>query len=143
MPNWFAGVLDRALRTALQTLAAYLSAAQLLNQVDWRAAALATGFAVVLSLLTSLIGSPSFGEAWAFQVLERAAKTFAQTLLTFIGVATMFDQVDWKTGLSAAALAALYSVVTSAMTTRAGSDLTRGQVDLSPPPNRGTRIGGA
>lgn len=137
MPNWFAGVLDRALRTALQTLAAYLSAAQLINEVDWRAALLAVGFAVVLSLLTSLVGSPSFGEAWAFQLLERAVKTFGQTLLAFIGVATMFDQVDWKTGLSSAALAALYSVVTSVLTTRTGSDLTHGQVDLSVPPSRG------
>jgi hypothetical protein len=140
MPKWTAGVLDRALRTALQTLAAYLSAAQLLNQVDWRAALLATGFAVVLSLLTSLVSSPSFGETWAFQLLERAVKTFCQTLLTFIGVATMFDQVDWKTGLSAAGLAALYSVVTSVMTTRSGPDLSRGQVDLTVPPNRGAHL---
>lgn len=135
MKNWFAGVLDRALRTALQTLAAYLSAAQLLNEVDWRAALLAAAFSVVASLLTALVSSPSFGEAWGFQVLERAVKTFCQSLVAFIGTAAMFDQVDWKTGLSAAGLAALYSVVTSVMTTRAGADPAVGQVDLSVPPN--------
>ena len=133
MQNWFGGVLDRAVRTALQTLAAYLSAAQLINEVDWRAALLATGFAVLLSLITSAVSMPSFGEAWAFQVLERAVKTFAQTLLAFIGTAAMFDQVDWKTGLSAAGLAAIYSVVTSVMTTRTGPDAARGQVDVTVP----------
>lgn len=136
MNNWLGGVVDRAVRTALQTMLAYLSAAQLLNEVAWVPALLATGFAVLLSLLTSLIGSPSFGEPYGFQLLERATKTFAQSLVAFIGTATMFEQVDWKTGLSAAALAALYSVGTSVLSTRTGSDLSRGQVDLVPPPNR-------
>lgn len=133
MQTWAAGVVDRAIRTALQTLAAYLSAAQLINQVAWVPALLAVVFAVILSLLTSLTGLPSFGEAWGFQLLERAVKTFAQSLLAFIGTAAMFDQVDWKTGLSAAALAALYSVVTSVMTTRMGPEDAVGQVDVFVP----------
>lgn len=142
MQTWLTGAVDRAVRTGLQTLLAYLSAAQLINEVAWVPALLATGFAMVLSLLTSLVGSPSFGEPYGFQLLERAVKTFAQSLLTFIGVATMFDQVDWKTGLSAAALAALYSVGTSVLTTRTGSDLTRGQVDVSAPPSVSTHVRG-
>jgi hypothetical protein len=134
MDMWFTGAVDRAARTALQVLAAYLSAAQLINEVDWRAAAAAVGFAVVLSALTSLIGSPSYGDGWGFQVVERAVKTFTQSLIAFIGTATMFDQVDWKTGLSAAALAAVYSVVTSVAATRAGA--VSGEVDLSAPPSQ-------
>lgn len=137
MNNWPAGVLDRALRTALQTLAGYLSAAQLINEVAWVPALSATGFAVVLSLLTSVVGAPSFGERWEFQVAERAVKTFAQNLIAGIGVATMFEQVDWKTALSAAALAAVYSVVTSVAATRSGPVDTHGQTDLSSPANRG------
>lgn len=134
MNQWATGVVDRAVRTGLQTLLAYLSAAQLINQVDWAAASLATGFAVVLSVLTSVVGAPSFGEAWGFQLLERAVKTFVQSVLAFIGTATMFDQVDWKTGLSGAALATLYSVVNSVITTRLGPSDAVGQVDLSVPP---------
>ncbi len=128
--TWFAGAADRALRTGLQTLLAYLSAAQLINQVAWVPALLATGFAMVLSVLTSLVGSPSWGQAWGFQLAERAVKTFVQSVLTFIGAAYLFDQVDWKTALSAAALAAAYSVVTSVLTTRLAPD---GQVDLTVP----------
>ncbi len=134
MHTWAMGVVDRAVRTGLQTLLAYLSAAQLINEVNWVAAGTATLFAVVLSLLTSVVGAPSFGEAWGFQLLERAAKTFVQSVLAFIGTATMFDQVDWKTGLSGAALATLYSVVNSVITTRLGSADSVGQVDLSVPP---------
>jgi hypothetical protein len=133
MHTWAMGVLDRAVRTGLQTLLAYLSAAQLINEVNWVAAGAATLFAVVLSLLTAVVGAPSFGEAWGFQVLERAVKTFVQSVLAFIGAATMFDQVDWKTGLSGAALATLYSVITSVLTTRLGDEQAVGQVDLSAP----------
>lgn len=142
MNTWALGVIDRAVRTGLQTLLAYLSAAQLINEVDWVAAGAATAFAVVLSLLTSVVGAPSFGEAWGFQILERAVKTFGQSVIAFIGTATMFDQVDWKTGLSAAALAALYSVGTSVLTTRLGDGNAVGQVDLSVPP-RPQAVGGA
>lgn len=130
---WAMGVVDRAVRTGLQTLLAYLSAAQLINQVNWPAAGTAVGFAMFLSVLTSLKGSPSFGEPWLFQLAERAVKTFVQAVLTFIGTATMFDQVDWRTGLSSAALAAVYSVVTSVITTRMGTDEAVGQVDLGEP----------
>lgn len=136
MPNWFAGVLDRAARTALQVLAGYLALVHGLTEVAWGPALAAAGFAVVLSLLTALIGSPSFGDTWIYQVAERAVKTFAQALLAGIGAAVAFAEVDWKLALNAAALAAAASVVTSVLTTRAGSDLALGQVDLTVPPHR-------
>lgn len=45
---------------------------------------------------------------------ERAVKTFAQTLVSLIGVnATGVLDVDWQGGLSAAALAAVISILTS------------------------------
>lgn len=133
MEHWFAGALDRAIRTAVQTFLAYISVAKLLDEVNWQAALLGTLFAVVVSVLTSFLGSPSFGERWGFQVAERAVKTFVQNLLAGIGTATMFDQVDWKTAFSAAVLAAFYSAGTSVLTTRAGA--TRGEVDLTAPPS--------
>lgn len=46
--------------------------------------------------------------------LERAVKTFAQTLVSLIGVnATGVLDVDWQGGLSAAGLAAVISILTS------------------------------
>lgn len=141
MNTWAAGVVDRAVRTGLQTLLAYLSAAQLINQVAWLPALSATGFAVVLSLITSAMSSPSWGESWVYQLAERAVKTFLQSVVAFIGTASLFDQVDWRTGFSAAALATAYSVVTSVLTTRAGATDTLGQVDLTTPTRaRGARL---
>ena len=130
---WGREILDRTWRTGLQLFLAYLSVAQLLHQVDWVVAVLAALFGMVLSILTRLVDLPSFGEAWYFQVAERAVKTFAQALLVFIGEATAFDQVDWKMALSSSLLAALYSAGNSVLTTRAGMVETRGNVPLVPP----------
>lgn len=135
MQTWAAGVFDRAVRTGLQTLLAYLSVAKLLNEVAWVPALSATGFAVALSLITSAMSSPSWGESWVFQLAERAVKTFLQSVAAFIGTASLFDQVDWRTGFSAAGLATLYSLATSVLTTRAGAADTIGQPDLSAPQN--------
>lgn len=133
MNTWLLGVADRAVRSGLQVLLAYLSTAELIGDIDWVPALSAAGFAAVASLLTSAIGSPSWGEAVGFQVAERAAKTFLQGIVAGIGAATMFDQVDWRTALSSAALAALYSVVTSVLSVRLGP---AGEVDVTRPPSR-------
>ena len=45
--------------------------------------------------------------------IERAVKTFAQTLLASLAVATTLADVDWKTALSTSVLAALISILTS------------------------------
>jgi hypothetical protein len=95
------------------------------------AGAVGCGFAVVLSLLTSAISSPSWGEAWLFQVAERAVKTFLQTVLGGIGVAT-----------SAALLAALYSVVTSVLATRVAPSRRWGRWMSCPRPRGRRRSGG-
>lgn len=133
MNTWVLGALDRAIRSGLQVLLAYLSTAELIGEVDWLPALAAAGFAVLASMLTSAVSSPSWGEQWIFQVAERATKTFLQAVAAGIGTATMFDQVDWSLALQTAALAAVYSVVTSVLTTRAGLEEAKGQVDLSAP----------
>ena len=47
-------------------------------------------------------------------VAERSIKTFAQVMLSFIGVEGLaFGDVDWVKALSVAGLAALASVLTS------------------------------
>ena len=51
---------------------------------------------------------------------ERAAKTFAQTLLAMLSVATVFSDVDWQLTLSAAGLSALVSLVSSVASAGSG-----------------------
>lgn len=139
MNVWLTGTLDRALRTALQTFLAYLTAAELLADIDWLTAASATVLAVLVSVLTNLIAAPSFGDLWIYQVMERAMKTFAQSLVAFLGTTVLITDVDWPTAFSAALTAALYSAVSSTLTTRVGDVQAKGNVDLVPPTGQGVR----
>lgn len=134
--HWWGDTLDRSWRTGLQVFAGYLSVAQTYQDVDWLVAVLAGLFAMVVSALTRFLDMPSLGSAWYFQLAERLVKTFVQTLLVMIGAATAFDQVDWKIALNTALMAALYSVVTSVLTTRAGEVESKGNVDLTVPPEQ-------
>lgn len=43
----------------------------------------------------------------------RALKTFAQTMIATIGTTAIMENVDWKVVISASALAALLSILTS------------------------------
>lgn len=50
---------------------------------------------------------------WAKSAGVRAIKTFAQTFIATIGATALLSEVDWLAVLSASALAAVLSVMTS------------------------------
>lgn len=52
-------------------------------------------------------------KAWAKAALIRAVKTFFQTFAGFITVGALMSEVEWLKSLSVAAVAFIYSVVTS------------------------------
>lgn len=52
--TFWAGVAERAIKTAAQTLLASLAVGQAITAIDWQAALAITGTAVVASVLTSL-----------------------------------------------------------------------------------------
>jgi len=126
MRTYLLSVLDRAGRTALHVVAGYLVAGR--GQVDWRVIALATALAVAVSVLQSVVDFPAIPGGWIGDVTGRAMRTFAQTAVGSIGAVTLFTDVSWSTVLSAAALAALASVVTSAVATPLGA--VKGTPDL-------------
>ncbi len=135
---WAADMFDRSWRTGLQVFAAYLvivlqAGGMPLNLL---AGVLQALFAVVLSVITAMLAMPSFGEAWYFQLAERAVKTFFQTMLAGIGTATMFAEVDWHGVWEMSWTAAVLSIATSVATTRLGATSTTGQVNLTAPPRR-------
>ena len=53
-------------------------------------------------------------------LIERAIKTFCQTLLASLAVATTLSDVDWKQAISASLLAALISILTSVASEKIG-----------------------
>jgi hypothetical protein len=133
--RWARDIAERAGRTAAQVFAAYLTVVMQVGGpvLDWGVALTQVAFATVLSLLTSMVSLPSFGDQWVFQVTERAVKTFAQYMVAGIGTATIFAEVDWNTIVQSSWLAALYSVIMSVATTRAGQEAARGSVNLTAP----------
>lgn len=54
-------------------------------------------------------------KTWAKYAGIRAFKTVIQTAISFIGVATFIDEVDWMAVLSTSLLAGVLSLLTSAM----------------------------
>ena len=120
MSTYALRVLDRAGRTALQVVLGYLMAAGTVGGVDWGTAALAAGLAVAVSALQGLVDMPAMHLGYAADVFGRALRTFAQAALGSVGAAAILTDVAWGTVLSAAALAALTSVVTSMAATPFG-----------------------
>ena len=50
---------------------------------------------------------------WIAKAGVRALKTFAQTAASLVTVGAMVSEIDWKLVLSSAAVAAVYSLLTS------------------------------
>ncbi len=120
MSTYTLRVLDRAGRTALQVVLGYMMTAGTIGGVDWTTAGFAALFAVIMSALQSAVDLPALHLGWAGDVFSRALRTFAQAALGSVGAAALFTDVAWGTVLSAAALAALTSVVTSMAATPFG-----------------------
>lgn len=121
-------VLDKAARTALQVAAGLLVAGR--GAVDWRAVALATALAVAVSVLQSVVDFPAIPGGLLGDITGRALRTFAQTAVGAIGASVLITDVAWSTVLTAAALAAAASVVTSGIGTSVG---VKGVPDLVAP----------
>lgn len=60
-------------------------------------------------------------KAFALATLERAIKTFAQSLIGALAVASGLTDAPWSAALSAAGLATLVSVLTSVVSAGVGS----------------------
>lgn len=139
--TYLLALLDRAARTAIQTLTGYLTTTDLTGHTDWRTATLATALAVVMSILQSLTDFPALPGGWITDVTGRALRTFAQTLTGLIGAAVLITNIPWPTVLTTAALAALASVITSTIATPLGHPLTHGTPNLIPPAGQVTYTG--
>lgn len=68
-----------------------------------------------------------FTKRFAFDLLERAVKTFAQALIAALAIGTPIYDVQWSESLGIAATAALASVLSSLASINAG---TRGTASL-------------
>jgi hypothetical protein len=137
---WTIDLIDRAVRTALQTGIGYLLVGGQLNlpstQGTWLAFGSVVAAAVILSLATAVISAPTFFNNYWFQVIERAVKTFCQALVAGFAVTSVSGSFatlphNMVALLTSSAIAAGTSLLTSVYTTPMGSREAVGTVGLS------------
>lgn len=117
--KWLKAAGIRAIKTTAQSFISVLSTSVLITEVNWPAAFAAAGLSGVLSLLTSIAGIPELEEkarkrSWFAAAGIRAVKTIAQTAVATIGTCALITEVNWPQVASAAALAGVLSLATSA-----------------------------
>jgi hypothetical protein len=96
--DWWIAAAKRALRTAAVVAVPYVPVA--LSGADYLILASAFGMGFILSILTSLAGIAEVEGAevpWWYAALSRTVKTVAQALITAVGSAVLFTDVDWST----------------------------------------------
>lgn len=112
--------LDRTWRTAVQVVLGYLTIAHTLGGVDWTTAGSAAVVAALVALLQGLADLPTDPGDAVTDIVGRALRTFAQAGVASIGAATFLTDLSLGSMLSASALAALASVLTSIVTRPVG-----------------------
>lgn len=119
--KWIKAAGIRALKTMAQAALSVLATTTMITEVDWKLTASTVALAGVASLLMSIKGLPELKQTgsrwgWLAAVMIRAARTFAQSAIATIGSAAIFAEVNWPVVLSTAFMAAVLSVITSAIT---------------------------
>ncbi len=110
---WWKAAVIRALRTALVAAVPYIPVAYT-GAAPLLAVGSVAGLAFILSLITSLTGlSEADGKSQVYWVaiLERVAKTIAQSLVAGIGTIALVQDVDWATVVQTSAFAGFGSLV--------------------------------
>lgn len=77
-----------------------------------------------------------FTVAWLKDAAERAAKTFAQSLLSLMTVGTAITDVDWGSALALSGTAAAVSVLTSVVSAGVGNRGTASLTNAVEPTSR-------
>lgn len=95
--TWWRAALARAFRTAAVVAIPYVPVTMSVS--DYWILASAFGMGFILSILTSLAGIAEVGGGevpWWYAAVSRVVKTVAQALVTAVGSATLFSEVDWS-----------------------------------------------
>lgn len=124
-------LVDRTLRTFLQTVLLFLVGGATVVDISWTSALSSAALAALVSLLLALATSTAItsGNLW-IDLADRAARTFAATLVGAIPATGTLSDVHWQEVVSLALTAALISVLTSLTTVNVGA--TKGLPSAAP-----------
>ena len=107
-------VLDRTLKTFLQNVVLFLGAGVVVTSVAWGDVLSSAGLAALVSFLLALASAAAITSGNPLiDILDRAARTFAGSLVGAIPVTGGLTDIDWGAALAIAASAVVLSVLTS------------------------------
>ena len=113
---------DRASKTFLQNVLLFLGAGATIVSVSWPTALSSAALATLVTVLLAFVGSTSITSGnLLIDLADRAARTFAGSLVAAIPATGGFADVNWTDAATIAATAALFSVLTSLATTNLGA----------------------
>lgn len=127
---WF-DLLDRTVKTYIQNVLVFLGAGVVITDVSWPTVLSSAGLAALVSFLLALASATALTSGtWLIDTADRAARTFAGTLVGAIPATGGLTDIDWKQALTIAGTAALVSVLTSVLTVNLGA--TKGLPSTAP-----------
>ncbi|MGN7134552.1 holin [Rhodococcoides corynebacterioides] len=127
---FFLDLTDRAVKTFVQNVTLFLLAGTVLS-VSWTQVLGSAGLATLVTVLVAVSTAAALTSGNPLvDILDRAARTFAGTLVGAIPVAGGWADIDWKNALALAGTTALVSVLTSLGTLNLGA--TKGLPSTAP-----------
>ena len=124
-------MLDRTVKTFIQNVLVFLGAGVVITDVSWATVLSSAGLAALVSFLLALASATALTSGnWLIDSADRAARTFAGTLVGAIPATGGLTDIDWKAALTIAGTAAIVSLLTSTLTVNVGA--TKGLPTLAP-----------
>ena len=114
-------VLDRSIKTALQSLAVFFGGGTGILGIDWTQALTATGVTVLITVVMSLSSAKLYEvESFYVDVVQRGARTFIATAVGVVVGLESLDGIDWANVMNLAAGATVLSLISSLLSRRVG-----------------------
>lgn len=124
-------LLDRTVKTFIQTLLVFLGAGATLVSVSWTTALSSAALAALVSFLIALSTSTALTSGnFLIDLADRVGRTFVSAFVGAIPATGTLSDINWHDALTLAATAAVISVLTSLATSNFGP--TKGLPSLAP-----------
>lgn len=129
--SFWLDLLDRTIKTFVQTLLIFLGAGATVASVSWTTALSSAALAALVSFLIALSTSTALTSGnFLIDTADRVGRTFVSALVGAIPATGTLSDINWRDALTLAATAALISVLTSLASSNFGP--TKGLPSLAP-----------
>lgn len=129
--SFWLDLLDRTIKTFIQTLLIFLGAGATIASVPWTTALSSAALAALVSFLIALSTSTALTSGnFLIDTADRVGRTFVSALVGAVPTTGTLSDINWRDALTLAATAALISALTSLASSNFGP--TKGLPSLAP-----------